>query len=63
MLSTLTLSLMTAFATAAPAAPATPTSGIQTQYIDPAVRVQDDFFAHVNGLGLVIGLEVVGKLF
>ena len=46
MLSTLTLSLMTAFATAAPAAP---TSGIQTQYIDPAVRVQDDFFAHVNG--------------
>ena len=49
MLSTLTLSLMTAFATAAPAAPAAPTSGIQTQYIDPAVRVQDDFFAHVNG--------------
>ena len=49
MLSTLTLSLMAAFATAAPVTPAAPTSGIQTQYIDPAVRVQDDFFAHVNG--------------
>ena len=49
MLSTLTLSLMAAFATAAPAAPTAPTSGIQTQFIDPSVRVQDDFFAHVNG--------------
>ena len=46
LLSTLTLSLMAAFANAAPVAP---TSGIQTQYIDPSVRVQDDFFAHVNG--------------
>ena len=49
LLSTLTLSLMAAFANAAPAAPGVPTSGIQTQYIDPSVRVQDDFFAHVNG--------------
>jgi predicted metalloendopeptidase len=49
LLTTLTLSIMTAFASAAPATPAAPTSGIQTQYIDPSVRVQDDFFAHVNG--------------
>lgn len=49
LLSTLTLSLLTAFATAAPSATQAPSSGIQTQYIDPSVRVQDDFFAHVNG--------------
>ncbi len=53
VLSTLTLSLMAAFATAAPAtapaAPAAPISGIETQNIDTSVRVQDDFFAHVNG--------------
>ncbi|MFL6710313.1 MAG: M13 family peptidase, partial [Massilia sp.] len=24
-------------------------SGIETQYVDPAVRAQDDFFAHLNG--------------
>ena len=49
LLSTLSLSLMAAFANAAPVAPSVPTSGIQTQYIDSSVRVQDDFFAHVNG--------------
>ncbi|PWF55662.1 M13 family metallopeptidase [Massilia glaciei] len=43
LLSTLTLSLMAAFATA------TPTSGIEMQYVDPSVRVQDDFFGYVNG--------------
>ena len=43
LLTTLTLSLIAAFASAAP------TSGIETRYIDPSVRVQDDFFAHVNG--------------
>ena len=53
LLSTLTLSLMAAFANAAPApAPATaaaPISGIDTQYIDPSVRAQDDFFTYLNG--------------
>ena len=50
LLSTLTLSLMTAFAGAADtAAPKAPLSGIDVQYFDPAVRVQDDFFDHLNG--------------
>ncbi|WP_159628407.1 M13 family metallopeptidase [Massilia puerhi] len=61
LLSTLTLSLMAAFAmpamAAAPAdtapaaasAPAGAISGIDTQYIDSSVRPQDDFFAHLNG--------------
>ncbi|MES2901561.1 MAG: M13-type metalloendopeptidase [Pseudomonadota bacterium] len=49
MLSTLSLSLLAAFAMTAPAAYGAPTSGIETRYIDPSVRVQDDFFAHVNG--------------
>ncbi|MDP3670631.1 MAG: M13 family metallopeptidase N-terminal domain-containing protein, partial [Telluria sp.] len=51
LLSTLTLSLMAAFATAAPApaAPAAPISGIDTQFIDPSVRAQDDFFTYLNG--------------
>ena len=64
LLSTLTLSLMAAFAApamAADPAPATaataataavpsgPISGIDTQYIDSSVRPQDDFFAHLNG--------------
>lgn len=55
LLSTLTLSLMAAFAVAAePAVSATsaaaaPRSGIETQYIDPAVRAQDDFFTYLNG--------------
>ncbi|MES2076580.1 MAG: M13-type metalloendopeptidase [Pseudomonadota bacterium] len=48
-MSTLTLSLLTAFAHAAePSTPAL-SSGIETQYIDPAVRAQDDFFLHLNG--------------
>ncbi len=53
LLSTLTLSLMAAFASAADTAPAAAptarTSGIDLQYIDPSVRVQDDFFGHLNG--------------
>ena len=53
LLSTLTLSLMAAFAGAAEpvktAAPTAPISGIDIQYIDPTVRAQDDFFAHLNG--------------
>jgi predicted metalloendopeptidase len=56
LLSSLTLTLLAAFANAAepataakPAAAATPVSGIDVQYIDPAVRVQDDFFTHLNG--------------
>src|SRR5579859_387049 len=37
-------------ALAAPAAPAAPlASGIDMQFIDPATRLQDDFFRHVNG--------------
>jgi predicted metalloendopeptidase len=52
LLSTLTLSLLSAFAGAAdnahPAAAGT-ASGIETQYIDQGVRVQDDFFGHLNG--------------
>jgi len=47
VLTTMALSLMTAFAGAADA-PA-PLSGIDTQFIDQGVRVQDDFFAHLNG--------------
>ena len=50
LLSTLTLSLMTAFAGAADLAkPAAPISGIDTQFIDPSVRAQDDFFSYLNG--------------
>jgi predicted metalloendopeptidase len=43
--------MMAAFASAAdtPSHPAGPISGIDTQYIDPTVRVQDDFFMHLNG--------------
>ncbi|UGQ49313.1 M13 family peptidase [Massilia endophytica] len=29
--------------------PSKPTSGIAVEYIDPAVRAQDDFFVHTNG--------------
>ena len=43
LLSALTLSLMTAFAGAAPV------SGIDTQYIDASVRPQDDFYRYLNG--------------
>jgi predicted metalloendopeptidase len=52
LLSTLTLSMMAAFASAADTAhtaAAGTTSGIETQYIDQGVRVQDDFFGHLNG--------------
>ncbi|MDB5748663.1 MAG: peptidase [Massilia sp.] len=59
LLSTLTLSVLATFAyagdTAAQAAkPAAavadhPISGIDTQFIDPSVRPQDDFFTHLNG--------------
>jgi putative endopeptidase len=54
LLSTLTLSMLAACASAgaadvAPAAAPTDRSGIDTQYIDPSVRAQDDFFAYLNG--------------
>jgi predicted metalloendopeptidase len=52
LLSTLTLSLLSAFAGAADnahSAAAGSASGIETQYIDQGVRVQDDFFGHLNG--------------
>jgi len=50
LLSTLTLSLASAFAFAAePSIPAHPISGIDKQYIDPTVRAQDDFFTYLNG--------------
>jgi putative endopeptidase len=53
LLSTLTLSMLAAFAGAADnvatgAATAT-ASGIDTQYIDSSVRAQDDFFRYLNG--------------
>ena len=38
--------MLAAFATAAPAGTA---SGIETQFIDPGVRAQDDFFTYLNG--------------
>ena len=47
LLSTLALSLITAFAAAADNAPLT--SGIDVKNIDPSVRVQDDFYTHLNG--------------
>ena len=53
VLSTLTLGLLAAFAHAAPVAaapaPVAPVSGVDTQYIDAAVRPQDDFFTYLNG--------------
>ncbi|AXA93109.1 M13 family metallopeptidase [Massilia sp. YMA4] len=46
----ISLSLIAAFAaTAAHAADSAAISGIDTQYIDPSVRAQDDFFVHLNG--------------
>ena len=53
-LSTLILSAVASFAHAADTAPqaakpSAPISGIDTQYIDPSVRPQDDFFTHLNG--------------
>jgi putative endopeptidase len=50
LVSTLSLAVMAAFANAAEPAPQSgPVSGIDTQYIDPGVRVQDDFFTYLNG--------------
>jgi putative endopeptidase len=49
LLSTLTMSLLTAVAGAAEPAATTPRSGIDVQYIDSAVRPQDDFFRYLNG--------------
>jgi putative endopeptidase len=49
LLSTLALSVMAAFASPAVMAQAGTTSGIDTQFIDPSVRAQDDFFTHLNG--------------
>nr|WP_304621709.1 M13-type metalloendopeptidase [Rugamonas sp. CCM 8940] len=60
MLSALTLSLIAGYAGAADKAAATApasaktasakmVSGIATEYIEPAVRAQDDFFTHLNG--------------
>ncbi len=49
VLSTLALSLMSAFASAHDTAPI---SGIDTQFIDRSVRAQDDFFQYLNGTWL-----------
>jgi len=54
LLSTLILSAVASFAHAADTAqqaatPAAAISGIDTQYIDPSVRPQDDFFSYLNG--------------
>ena len=58
LLSALTLSLLSGIAGAAEAAktpaiasvaPAALVSGIATEYVDQNVRVQDDFFTHMNG--------------
>jgi len=54
LLSTLTLSLLAAFAPAGAADSVTPAataavSGVDTQYIDQSVRAQDDFFTYLNG--------------
>jgi predicted metalloendopeptidase len=46
LLTTLALSLMTAYAGAADTAAV---SGIDVNYIDASVRPQDDFFVHLNG--------------
>src|SRR5581483_11185841 len=51
---TISLAQTPAAPPAAPPRPATPppgplSSGIDTQYFDPAVRAQDDFYQHVNG--------------
>ncbi|WP_426173189.1 M13 family metallopeptidase [Massilia sp. TWR1-2-2] len=52
LLSALTLGLIAGLAQAGGATKAVvkaPASGIAVEYIDPAVRVQDDFFKHLNG--------------
>ena len=38
-----------AIAGAAPSAAAAPLSGVDTRYVDPAVRPQDDIYRHLNG--------------
>ena len=47
--SVLSLSALAAGGESKEIAPATPTSGIDTQYIDHSVRPQDDFYRYVNG--------------
>jgi putative endopeptidase len=58
LLGTVCLGLLTAAAAAAPSIPAAsaadpvaaaPISGIELQYADDSVRIQDDFYQHVNG--------------
>ncbi|MDC8757700.1 M13 family metallopeptidase [Janthinobacterium fluminis] len=50
LLSSLTLTLLAAAATAAePASSPQLRSGIDVQFIDAGVRAQDDFFSHLNG--------------
>ena len=50
LLSTLSLSLVAAFAVAADnTAPTAPISGIAKEYMQPSVRAQDDFFTYLNG--------------
>jgi predicted metalloendopeptidase len=49
IIKTLALSLAAAFSHAADLPTPAAASGVDLQYIDPAVRAQDDFFAHLNG--------------
>ena len=49
LLSTLALSIMAAFASTGALAQQGTASGIDTQFIDPSVRAQDDFFTYLNG--------------
>ncbi|MES2149631.1 MAG: M13 family metallopeptidase [Pseudomonadota bacterium] len=49
LLSTLTLALLASAGQAAAPAKKPLASGIATEYNEPAIRVQDDFFAHLNG--------------
>ena len=49
LLSTLALSMLAAFASAAETTKAGTASGIDIQNIDPSVRAQDDFFTYLNG--------------
>ncbi|WP_414676547.1 M13 family metallopeptidase [Methylibium sp.] len=47
--SLLALGLVTAGHATDAGRPGAPTSGIDAPFVDPSVRVQDDFFRHVNG--------------
>ena len=49
LLSTLALSITAAFASTAATAQQGTASGIDSQFIDPSVRAQDDFFTYLNG--------------